>query len=503
MKKIAILLFTIFLSARIEAQEINKTDTVELARSLAYAQHFGAADSLLTAFTVTKDDLNAFRLHAQVLYWMEAFNRSAQILERAVLAFPDAAELNLDYGRLLYNTGHINKAEVYLTKYRAADSVHTETKLMLAHIFFWQGRFKQASKLTEQILQVYPDQKEAIDLRNEIQFNRSVYVTGSAAINSDDQPLTSRPLAFEIGAYRSSLFAPKLKFHTQQFTSGKQTSSSWWLQIGNTFSSGKAGISLSLTGGLFHASTAANTVFTGEAILAKKLGRYVTLDAAVSSKPYQYTIVTANDPLLQTVYSSSLQLNKNDKWTGKAAYELQHFPDGNNIYTAYAWLSVPLLHKQKFWLNSGYSFACQTADINRATYQEPLPPLADIYNNGTTIKTVYNPYFTPNRQLVNSLLLSTKIFFSPKVAFAMRGSIGFAAQADVPYFYVQYRPPQYRLLQEFTSYTFHPADFFAGFELRPSKQLFLQFNYQYQSLLFYKLHQAAIRVNYYFYHEKK
>lgn len=504
MKQRTILLCFLFFSVKATtAQETVIADTVELARSLSYTQKFAAADSLLTVFTATKNDLSAFRLHAQIVYWMKDFKRSAQILKQALDAFADAAVLNLDYGRLLYNTGNINKAEHYLTLYKTTDSLHTETSLMLAHIYFWQGRFQTAIGLTEQILQINPGNKEAIDLLNEIRFTRSLYVKGSGAINSDDQPLTSRPFILETGVYRSSVFAPKLKLTTQSFTSEQQRAGSWWLQLGNTFSSGKAGISLALTGGMFQASTAANALFTGEALLTKKLGRYTSFEAMISTRPYQYTIVTANEPLIQTLYNASIEFNKKDKWTGKAAYELQQFDDANNIYTAYAWLSVPLLHKQKFWLNTGYSFAWQTAAINKATYREPLPPLMSIYNNGTEIKTVYDPYFTPNRQFVNSVLLSTKIFFSPKVAFAMRGSVGFAAQASLPYFYVQFRPPQYRLQKDFTDYRYHPGDFFAGLEFRPSKQLFVQFNYQYQSLLFYKLQHASVQLNYYFYHEKK
>ncbi|WP_166690558.1 hypothetical protein [Fibrivirga algicola] len=41
------------------------------ARSIAYKKNFAEADRLLSRFTSTKNEVNALRLHAQVLYWMK------------------------------------------------------------------------------------------------------------------------------------------------------------------------------------------------------------------------------------------------------------------------------------------------------------------------------------------------------------------------------------------------------------------------------------------------
>lgn len=483
------------------SQDLPVVDTIELARNKAYAGQFSEAERLLRIYTSAKNDLNAFRLHAQVLYWMKDFKQSAATLQKALAAYHGEAILFLDYGRLLYNTGDVTKSEKYLLQHRQTDSSNTDANLMLAYIWFWQGRFKEAASLSENILKTYPQQQEALSLLNEINFIRAVYVKVNGTALSDDQPLTSQQATVEAGAYRSSFFAPKIKLTSFNFQTDQQSSFNFWLQAGNTFSSGKKGLSLSLTGGIFQSADA--TTVTGEAELTKKIGRYITADIMVSYKPYQLTIAAAKDPVMQTMYAGSLQYNRKDKWFGKAMYEVQHFADNNQIYTAYAWLSAPLVHKKKFWLNAGYAFAWQTAAENKAMYKEPLPPLAVVYNNGLQIQTIYNPYFTPLNQFVNSLLVSTNIFLSSKVAIKLRGSYGFLAQADLPYYYVTFNPPQYQLNKDITNISFNPAEFFAALEIQPAKQFNLQFTYQYNAVLFYKLHQGNIQLNYRFYHEKK
>lgn len=501
MKQIRSTLFAIIIVSVSYSQENTSADTVGLARSKAYSQQFHEAERLLRLYTSTKNDLNAFRLQAQVLYWMKDFKQSAAVLQKALAAFPGETILYLDYGRLLYNTGNITTSEKYLLNYQQTDSLHAETNLMLAHIWFWQGRFKEAAGLTKNIVKTYPDQQDALNLLNEINFIRAVYVKVNAATLSDDQPLSSQQVTVETGACRSAFFAPKLKLTSFNFQTDQQSSFNWWLQTGNTFSSGKNGLSLSLVGGLFQSTGTINV--TGEVLLSKKIGRFVTADAMVAYKPYQLTVAAARKAVMQTVYAGSFQYNQNNKWIGKAIYEVQQFPDNNQIYTAYAWLSAPIIHKEKFLLHTGYAFAWQTTAKNKAMYKEPLPPLAVIYNNGLQVQTVYDPYFTPLNQFVNSLLLSTKIFISKKVAFSLRGSFGFLAQAEVPYYYVQFTPPQYQLNKDFTVHQFNPAELFAGLELQPGKQFQLQFNYQYNAVLFYKLHQGSIQLNYRFYHEKK
>ncbi|ARK09208.1 hypothetical protein A6C57_02085 [Fibrella sp. ES10-3-2-2] len=46
-------------------------DMLAFARSIAYKKNFAEADRLLSRFTSTKNEVNALRLHARVLYWMK------------------------------------------------------------------------------------------------------------------------------------------------------------------------------------------------------------------------------------------------------------------------------------------------------------------------------------------------------------------------------------------------------------------------------------------------
>src|SRR5688572_24102193 len=103
------LLSLIFISAVVSstnAQQTNIFDTIEIARTKAFQKDFREADRLLTLYTASHTEINSLRLHAQVLYWMKDFTRSAQVFETALAAFPKTNILKLDFGRLLFETNN-------------------------------------------------------------------------------------------------------------------------------------------------------------------------------------------------------------------------------------------------------------------------------------------------------------------------------------------------------------------------------------------------------------
>lgn len=482
-------------------QETGVTDTLELARTKAYAGQLAEAETLLAHYTTTNKNPGAYRLHGQVLYWMKRFNDADAVLQQAVSLFPDEPLFMFEYGRFLFNIGRFRPAEDFLLQYKSKDSLHTETNLLLARMWYWQGRFKESNRVLNQLLQTYPEQADALALQSEIKQARSFYLRLNSGYLSDDQPLSAFQNKLETGAWRSAWFTPKLSIETQNFLVDQQPYNTIWLQAGNTLSSGKTGTSLSLTGGLFNAATADTAAFTGEVKLTQKAG-IVTASAFLARKPYLLTMAAAKDPVMQTVYGASVEINKKYKWMGKLLYEQQVFNDAE-IYTAYAWGMMPLIFNRKYWLHIGYSFSWQNASVNSAGYKEPLPPLAAIYNNGLQIQTVYAPYFTPDNQFIHSALFSTKLFLSAKAALQVRGSMGLSAKADIPYFYVDYNPPQYNLQKDYTRYSFRPYEVVAGLEIKPSQRFQFQLNYQFQSVLFYQQHLGTIQLNYQFSHDSK
>ncbi|MGI8581873.1 MAG: tetratricopeptide repeat protein, partial [Chitinophagaceae bacterium] len=117
---------------RLNAQVSNPVDTIEYARSKAYEKNFAEADRLLTVYSLTHSDINALRLHAQVLYWMKNFNRSAEVFEKTLAVFPDVQVVKLDYGRMLFETGKLSHSQVLLEDYKLHDPGNAEVNILLA-----------------------------------------------------------------------------------------------------------------------------------------------------------------------------------------------------------------------------------------------------------------------------------------------------------------------------------------------------------------------------------
>src|SRR5262245_9732093 len=109
MKSLTCLLASILIVNYLNAQTPETTDTIALARSSAYQKDFEKADQLLTKYNANHSDFHGLSLHAQVLYWMKAFNRSIEVYEKAIQSFPQPSSLYLDYARVEFNLGKLSK----------------------------------------------------------------------------------------------------------------------------------------------------------------------------------------------------------------------------------------------------------------------------------------------------------------------------------------------------------------------------------------------------------
>lgn len=101
-------------------------DTTETARQLSYIHNYAEADALLTAFEKTHpNDINAVRLHAQILYWMKDYSAALNLCSSYLKNNPEWHFLKLDYARMLYELQQWKKAKVVLIEYQVACEIQT------------------------------------------------------------------------------------------------------------------------------------------------------------------------------------------------------------------------------------------------------------------------------------------------------------------------------------------------------------------------------------------
>jgi hypothetical protein len=498
MRILAIILFinTVF---TLHAQQ---SDTLELARNQANNGAFKTAIELLDALLQKRNDVHAYRLQAQVLYWNKEFGRARATLSRAIKLFPVEQVLFLEYGRLLYNTGLIRQAEEYLHLYAKHDPTHAETILMRSYIAFWQGNFKKVSQILPLLLQKYPEQKEGLLLQEQVLKQQAAYLELLPQYQSDDQPLAAQTINAEAGIYRSEIFSPRLQVQSRHFISEGNTYPINRLEVGNTFQNSTFGFRFSLQGGALHATNSSNPQFIGKAVIRQILHRNWTAELIMARTPYMHTLAAARKPFLMKEYALNLEWKQSEKWIGKGSWNMQAFDDGNQVYSAYGWLGFPLVFESAFRLQAGYSFSWQNAFENKAGYSLP-GSLTEIYNKGLTVPTIYESYFTPKNMLGNAGFATLEWSPSKFLSFSSRFSYAFHAQADVPYFYVDRRGAAISVYKDYFTYQFHPIDAEAALKIRPSQQAELAAIYQYQSILFYKLQLIQLQFKYRFYRAVK
>ena len=503
MKKMIILFSVIFSILHVNAQTTNVIDTIELARSKAYAKNFTEADKLLAQYNLHHNNINALRLHAQVLYWMKDFNRSSEVYEKSIASFPDQYVVKLDYGRMLFEIGKLTHAQFMLEEYKQSDPVNPEVNILLSKLYYWSGHIKTARERLQDVLKPYPDNPTALNILNEINNATAPYIKLGGTYSSDDQPLQSTGVELETGLYRSWLLNPKFLLNYYDFTLPDSSFNSLWLQLGNKISFGNSGFSLNATGGIFKHHANNNSTLTGNIILAQKISGSISLEASAGKRPYQYSAASVRIPVMQTFSGVALNLNKGNNWLGRAAYQIEKFEDNNKIQTIYLWLLAPIITKNNFSLKCGYAFNHSNADINTFTSLKSLSSIIQTTPIGGAAQGYYNPYFTPKNQTIHSLLASMGITLSDKINFTSRLNIGVSASADNPGLTLNKNQNTYSVDKTYTKQSYTPVDFQSELVIYLSGKTTLSGLYGYTKLLFYTVNQGSIQLKYAFVNEKK
>ncbi|MES2795405.1 MAG: hypothetical protein V4683_05530 [Bacteroidota bacterium] len=479
-------------------------DTVEYARSKAYQKNFIEADKLLTEYTNNNQNINALRLHAQVLYWMNEFSRSIEVFEYTIEAFPEISIVKLDFGRMLYELNKLPKAELVLNEYLLTDPQNPEANILLANINYWKGHLKKAREKLMIVLIPFPNNPMALAILNEINLVCTPTLKLNGDFASDSQPLERAGIQAEAGWYQSWLFSPTFQVNGNRFNSTDGNNNSLWMQLGNKIFLGYSGFSLGFKAGLFNHPAESKSLITTAISVNQKITKSIFINIGTEKIPYQYTTSSVSIPVMQQLSSLAIHLNKNDRWLAKAAYELQQFEDNNQIQTAYAWALAPILHKKYVKLKGGFVFSYANSVNNTFISINPINQIIGTNTPGDLIKGYYKPYFTPNNQIINSLLVSFEIQLSKRILITSNNNIGVFANADNPQLlFSKNQGNSYSIIKSYYKQSYSPMNFQTEIKIKLSDRLALSGLYEYNRLLFYTLSKSSVGLKYALINEKK
>ena len=472
-------------------------DTLALAQQLTAEKEFGKAAALLARYEQAHPtNTDAARLHLQLLYWQHQLPEAAALYQRASRRQPAATNLQLDYGRILYETKQYSKARAVLGPLLQKEPGNVEACTMLGIMAYNENQLPQAAGYLNQVLATYPDNPTAKVFAQKIKAARAPYIQLFSTYRTDDQPLRWLENKAEAGSYRSALLAPTLQavlWSTRDSSAGARQH--FEVLLGNKSSFLNQKLAVQLNAGVFKHAAPSGPALVGSATLRYQLPKGFALEAAGSRSPYFYTIASGRAAVLYGQVYGALLFQNAKGWQGRVQATENYFPGDDRILGLSAWVLSRALTLGPVYVKGGYSFAYNDAQYN--TYA-PLLSAAQIAAAGRPVAGTYGAYFTPDQQLIHSLLLHADAKAGSRCWLSLKGAVGVFAQAQNPYLFLT--TDQARLVVDRGFYTerYTPFELKAQVSYALAKHLGLEGGYVHTKAFFYTANHLFTNVKYSF-----
>jgi hypothetical protein len=495
MKILILLCLTCSLFARSQSK-----DSLLIAQQLVNNKKFHEAVKLLDAYRLTNSDPFALQLQAQLYYWLKENERAFSLYKEGRRSFPDFLPLHLDYARVLFETGQLKEAESEYRSYLVSDPANAEARINLIYLFLWKGNISHARSQVEELDKLYPDSKAVHNLKKYINDNYAAHIQLNYDRLSDDQPLQANQYSMQARLPLSALFSPHVKTDYNRFIVGNPNST-LWIRGGNSFRLGFSNTVILLEGGYF-VNNKDLQEYTAVLKLDQRLSSSFRMTVSSSRLPYQYTMASIERPFLYNLHAAALEFNRNNS-SGRAGMEVQQFEDNNAVTTIYGWGLFPLVRKPAFSFHAGYGISFANSTNSRLRSEKPLNDIINTQPLNSQVQGVYDPYFTPLNQVVNSLLLSSQVVVANSISVSVKGSFGLLASADNPVLILERRNNTYSLTRSFYRQQYNPMEIDARLDIDMGKGFSFLTKYNYSNLFFYSRHIGGLSILYRFSYENK
>ena len=468
-------------------------DTLQLAQGLVEKKEFFQAERLLHAYHLKSGSAHSYQLHAHLLYWLQKPEHSMVRFELGLAKFPEAKFLELDYGRMLYELGHLKSAEDHLNKYLASDSLHLESNMITTYLQFWKGDASKGWERIQFLKNNYASNEEVRKLENYAKNYYTDFITSGYKFTDDDQPLQNQQLEISYNAFRSRFFTPSVKARGNFYA--QPSLKSIWLQAANTFTFNYSDTKITTEAGVFSSSNSA-AGFTGSLKLKQKLTKAISINLFTERRPYQYTVSSIQKPFLYNLQGGHVNV-ENKIIQSSLGMEFHQFDDDNKITNAFAWGLVSLVKNRSLSFMAGYGYSSANSRHSRFKPGKSLDEIVLSQGSNTQVQGTYQPYFTPLNQKVHSLLSNFSVRLSKASSLKGNISYGFSAKADNPTLFLEKSNANEDFIKEYRySQSYNPMEGELSFNYSLSGGALLQASYKYSKLFFYTRNEAGLRFIY-------
>ena len=441
---------------------------------------------------------DAVRLHLQLLYWTKRLPEAAKLYQRAIRQQPAATNLQLDYGRILYETKQYPRAKEVLVPLLQKEPDNVEALTMLGLMNYDERNLTPAAGYLNKVLATYPDNPTAkvfAQKIKELKTARAPYLNVYNTYRTDDQPLKWIENKLEVGSYRSALLSPSMQavlWSTRDSTSGFRQH--FEVLVGNKSTLLNQKLAVQLNAGVFKHAT--NTVaFVGNATLQYKLPKGFAIEAAGSRSPYFYTIASSRAAVLYSQVYGALLFQHTKGWQGRAQATENYFSGSNRIVGLSAWVLSRALTLGPVYVKGGYSFGYNDAQYN--TYA-PVLSTTQIVASSKPVAGTYGAYFTPDQQLIHSLLLNADAKAGSRCWISLKGSVGVFAHAQNPYLFLNSDRATLFIDKGFYTERYTPFEVKGQVSYSLSGHVGLEGGYVHTKAFFYTANQAFANLKYSF-----
>ncbi len=489
-------------SARNKDKAPAKSDTFSIAKKLIANKKFGKAGKVLKRYSASHPkDVNATWLLAQVNLYAGNYKRSDAYYQSAIKAQPANDYLKLNYIHSLADMGKSDRAETMLFALENNNVDYSDISMLHARLNYYGGDNKRAAAYMKKVMQYTDKKDEAYELNDLIENARAAKISLNESYLSDNQPVNilTSTIRLEKNFNRSlGLFVECNDYHFMQTT----TTDAPWLKIGDRLFMPKAGLHFNIGGGILQFPYNKTIAWTVELGLNKTISPQFDVDINIDRSPYFGTRASIDTTIMTTRFAGMLNWHKNN-WLGQAAFLNNSFEGSNNVYSAYAYVLVPVVAFSNGKLQAGISTSYSNSTESRYRAVNSLADIITNYNPSVPIAGVYAPYFTPDNMMINSALLSFTISPSKKTDIYLNGDAG-SGSIQNPYVYLDKNSSGTVFLNRgFSTEHFTPYSASAGISYHINRSWQISGKYTYRSTYFFTSNFVTVRIEKSFLHHDK
>jgi hypothetical protein len=438
-------------------------DTLAEARRLTDASDFAGAAALMRRYAESHpDDVGSARFAALMAYWAKDRTTADSLYARSFSDHPGDANLRLEYGRFLIETGATRRARTVLEP-MVGDSSAFQTgeiaraRTLIGTAEYWQGDFTSARREFVSALELDSSVTDARRQLREIELAAASWVRVGADLWDDDQPLGFAAADADGAWFVNPLTPLGVRARSTVFDRDGISESVLSAEASLATYVPAARLELSVGAGVLERSFDASTDWTGRAALGFRLPRTLSLQARYARSPYTSTIRSLTRAIMVQTVEGGARWGTPRRWMGEAVGRRETYPDDNHVSTGFGWVLAPLVSRDGGTLHAGYGFTASSADNSRFVPRGdvsvvPLPP-------GQGLQPVageYNPYYTPRNLRVHSALVRVGLRGADRWSLEANGRYAISAHDDAPMLVALASPPNTIVSRLFFRRSFTP-----------------------------------------------